>query len=115
MQVTHKNKPWIFSGDVSGEIVSPGLKRTVMAFCDELMCVKFEFEEGAVGALHSHPHTQVCYVISGRYRFTMGDETKEISQGDSLYIKSGIEHGCVCLSKGTVIDYFTPMREDFIK
>jgi hypothetical protein len=31
---------------------------------------ELHFEEGAVGALHSHPHTQTTYVLEGEFEFT---------------------------------------------
>ena len=42
------------------------------------MCVENTFETGGVGAMHCHPHTQVTLHRSGRYRFTIGDETREV-------------------------------------
>jgi len=115
MNKNHKNEPWVFFRDIEGESAAPGVTRKVLAYCDELMAVANEFEEGAVGALHSHPHTQITYVVEGRFRFTIGDEEKEVAKGDTLCKRNGVEHGCVCLEKGVLVDFFTPMREDFVK
>jgi len=115
MNTNHKNEPWVFFRDIEGESASPGVTRKVLAYCDELMAVANEFEEGAVGALHSHPHTQITYVAEGRFRFTIGNEEKEIVKGDTLCKRNGVEHGCVCLEKGVLVDFFTPMREDFVR
>lgn len=60
-----------------------GVERRVLAFCDELMCVENTFEKGGIGAMHHHPHTQITYVASGRFRFTIGDEVKEVGPGDT--------------------------------
>lgn len=79
------------------------------------MQVKVEFEEGAIGKMHSHPHTQLTYVLSGEFEFTIGGETKIVREGDTLYKLPNVEHGCVCRKKGVLLDTFTPMREDFIK
>ena len=111
----NKNQQWVFSKDIEGVTAAPGVVRKVMAYCDELMCVVNEFEEGAVGAMHSHPHTQITYVAEGRFRFTIGDEVKEVGKGDSLCKRNEVQHGCVCLEKGALVDFFTPMREDFVK
>jgi len=114
MSKEHKDKAWVFSKDVEGVSPAPGVVRKVLAYCDTLMCTENQFEEGAVAAMHSHPHTQVAYIASGRFRFTVGDEEKEIAQGDTLYLQGGVQHGGVCLEKGVVVDCFTPMREDFV-
>ena len=115
MLINHKDEQWIFNKDITGESTAPGVKRKVLAYCDALMCVENHFEAGAEGALHSHPHTQITYVAEGRFRFTIGDETREVSKGDTLCKQNGVKHGCVCLEKGILVDFFNPMREDFIK
>jgi len=115
MKINHKDAPWVFFKDIEGEAVAPGVTRKVLAYCDELMCAVNEFDEGASGALHSHPHTQITYVAEGRFRFSIGGAEKEVGKGDSLCKKDGVKHGCVCLEKGVLVDFFTPMREDFVK
>jgi len=79
------------------------------------MVVAFRFDaEGAVGALHDHPHVQSTYVQSGRFSFTVGDTQRNVGPGDSFVIPSALTHGCVCLEPGTLIDCFTPRRDDFL-
>ncbi|UWQ19847.1 cupin domain-containing protein [Jannaschia sp. M317] len=95
----------------SGENVT----RQVLSESPELMVVAFRFAvEGAEGALHDHPHVQSTYVESGRFRFTLGEEEREVGPGDSFVIPSGLRHGCVCLEPGTLVDGFTPRRDDFL-
>jgi len=115
MNNNHKNEPWVLFRDIQGETAASGVTRKVLAYCDELMCVVNEFDEGAVGALHCHPHTQITYVAEGRFRFTIGDEEREVGRGDTLCKRDAVWHGCVCLEKGVLVDFFTPMREDFVK
>ena len=43
-----------------------------------------------------------------------GDETREVGPGDTLLKQNGVMHGCVCLEAGILLDFFTPMREDFV-
>jgi len=111
---TEKDQKWVFNPDIEGQQAGEGVVRKVLAYTDELMCVENHFEKGAVGALHSHPHTQITYVVSGKFEFTIGEETKVVSAGDTLLKKDGIKHGCVCLEKGILLDIFNPMREDFV-
>ena len=113
-ETSHKDRQWVFNKDIPGESAAPGVTRKVLAYCDALMCVENFFETGAEGALHSHPHTQITYVVEGRFRFTIGDEIREVGKGDSLCKQNGVKHGCVCLEKGILADFFTPMREDFL-
>lgn len=112
--MSHKDQKWLFNKDVLGQPAGEGVTRFVKSYTDEVMVVENHFEKGAVGALHSHPHTQITYVISGKFEFTIGDEKNIVTAGDTMLKKDGIEHGCVCLEEGVLLDIFSPMREDFV-
>jgi quercetin dioxygenase-like cupin family protein len=111
---TKKNQIWNFYKDIEGENAGEGVVRKVLGYTDELMLVENHFSKGSIGAMHHHPHTQVTYVVSGKFEFTINGEVKVVSAGDSLVKKDGIEHGCVCLEEGILLDAFSPMREDFV-
>lgn len=96
------------------EQVAEGVSRRVLVHGGKMMSVEVTFRQGAIGPLHRHPHEQLTYVRSGRFRFTIGDETHEVGAGDTLYKQPDILHGCVCLEAGVLIDIFTPQREDFL-
>ena len=93
----------------------PGVTRKVMAYNDDVMMCEIHFETGAKGNPHNHPHVQCTYVLKGRFSFTIADETKEVSAGDTLLMPSGVLHCCECLEEGMLCDVFTPMRKDFIE
>ncbi|CAH0528720.1 cupin domain-containing protein [Vibrio hippocampi] len=105
---------FIYNKDVQLEDTGGGVSRKVMAHSENIMSVEVYFEEGAIGALHSHPHEQITYVVSGEFEFTIGDETKIVKAGDTLYKVPNIVHGCKCLKKGMLLDNFTPRRDDFL-
>lgn len=93
----------------------PGVTRQVLSETPDLMVVAFRFtQEGAEGKRHNHPHVQSTYVETGRFVFTIGDESFEVGPGDSFVIPSNAFHGCRCLEPGTLIDTFTPRRDDFL-
>jgi quercetin dioxygenase-like cupin family protein len=91
-----------------------GIKRKVMAYDDQMMVVKVAFEEGGIGAMHSHPHTQASYVASGKFDITIDGKTKTLKGGDVYFVPSDLVHGAVCLEAGELIDVFHPLREDFL-
>jgi len=93
----------------------PGVTRQVLADHPDLMLVAFAFsEKGAEGALHHHPHIQSTFVKSGRFIFSVDGVKTEVGPGDSFVIPTNAEHGCVCVEPGTLIDSFTPRRDDFL-
>ena len=112
---TKKNQIWNFNNEIDAEVCGEGVKRKILAYADEMMCVENHFEKGAIGALHHHPHTQITYVVSGQFEFTINGEKKIVNPGDGLLKRDSIEHGCVCLKEGILLDIFTPMREEFVQ
>lgn len=112
--MTEKYARWVPHDMAEPQFGGEGVTRRVLAYTDGLMCVENTFEKGAVGFLHSHPHTQITYVAEGVFSFTIGDETKIVRKGDTMLKEHGIIHGCTCLEAGVLLDIFTPMREDFV-
>ncbi len=106
---------FVHNENVALEEASEGITRKVLAHSDNMMSVEVHFEEGAVAAMHNHPHEQLTYVLSGEFEFTIGDETKRVKVGDTMYKEPNIMHGCRCLKAGVLLDTFTPMREDFVQ
>lgn len=107
-------KAYFIGEETEWEEVGPGLKRQMMGYDGKIMLVKVRFEEGAVGTLHKHYHSQVTYVESGEFEMTIGDDIRIIKGGDSYYIPVNMMHGCVCRKPGVLIDVFSPAREDFL-
>lgn len=114
MKTFGASKEFIFGDDMEWEVVGKGLKRKIMAYDDNIMLVKVNFEVGAVGVMHEHYHSQVTYVVSGEYELTIGEETKTVKGGDAFYIPPHVMHGAICKKKGVLIDVFSPIREDFM-
>ncbi|GAA4381467.1 cupin domain-containing protein [Hymenobacter koreensis] len=103
------------SADVRWVEVGEGVKRQVLAYGPELMLVKVAFETGGIGAEHQHPHTQISYVESGEFAYTIAGETRVLRTGDSCFVPGHTLHGVTCLQAGVLLDAFNPMREDFVK
>lgn len=78
------------------------------------MMVEVYFEQGGVGAMHTHPHAQTCYILDGKFEFDIDGVKHIVNKGDSLYFPSNIKHGTICLEKGVLLDVFAPYREDFL-
>ena len=110
-----KNQRWAYHDASDAQNGGEGVTRRILAYTDGLMCVENTFEEGAVGKLHSHPHTQLTYVAQGEFSFTIGEVTRIVRKGDTLLKENGIVHGCTCLEAGILLDIFTPMRKDFVE
>lgn len=103
------------AAESSWEDLGDGIQRQMFGYDNRVMLVKVKFEQGAVGVLHQHPHTQLSYVESGVFETTIGDQKKSLKQGDGFYIPSDEVHGVICKEAGMLIDVFSPHREDFLQ
>ena len=92
-----------------------GQRRKIRAYNGEMMLVEVGFDAGSVGADHSHPHTQISYVLEGEFTYHIEGETRRMLPGDSIVVDGGRVHGCACVKAGTLLDIFAPMREDFVR
>ncbi|MBK5209288.1 MAG: cupin domain-containing protein [Flavobacteriaceae bacterium] len=109
------SKEFLMGDEIPWEEVGGGVKRKILGYDDKIMLVNVHFDEGGIGPMHEHHHSQVTYVVSGEFELTIGKETRIIKGGDSFYIPPHIMHGAKCLKSGVLIDVFSPIREDFMK
>ena len=79
------------------------------------LVVKVAFEKGAVGARHTHYHSQATYVVSGRFEACVGETRRTLGPGDGYYVAPDEPHELFCLEAGTLLDIFSPLRADFLK
>jgi len=65
-------------------------------------------------AVHQHPHEQFVWVIKGAISLRIGTEERTIKPGDLAVIPGGVEHEVFFPEDTEVIDFFAPVREDFL-
>ncbi|MCR9064106.1 MAG: cupin domain-containing protein [Cytophagales bacterium] len=90
------------------------VRRKIMSYDKNLMLVKVEFKKGGIGPIHDHYHSQTTYVESGSFEVTINGATKKLTAGDVFYIPPHAPHGAICTEAGVLLDFFSPMREDFV-
>ena len=64
MEKQHKDAVWVPHAEIEPEVCGKGVKRRILAYSKDAMCVENTFETGGVGAMHCHPHTQVTYIAT---------------------------------------------------
>ena len=81
---------------------------------NQLMLSVVNFAPHSVVPLHQHPHEQMGIMISGRLKFTIGDQTRILGPGDQWSIPGGVPHEVVALEEPAVaLDVFHPIRDDY--
>jgi quercetin dioxygenase-like cupin family protein len=91
----------------------PGIVRRTLTAGDKMMLIEVTLEPGTVVPMHTHPHEQTGYVVSGRMRLQIGDETLDLDPGDAYMIPGGHEHEATALEPLLIIDVFSPPREEY--
>lgn len=100
--------------DIKTTIINEKVSRKVLAYGPEIMAVEVFFDKDGQGAVHAHPHAQTTYIISGEFEFTVDGVAYIVTKGDTLYFAPNVAHGTLCIEAGSVLDSFTPYREDFV-
>lgn len=91
------------------------VKREILNAEGSLMIVRVDLQAGFIGDLDQHPEEQASYIEKGKVEFSIDGEKKLLSKGDVLYIPSDVPHQVHVLEECTIIDVFTPIRQDLLK
>ncbi len=68
---------------------------------------------GAALPEHSHPHEQVSHVLEGEFQLTLDGEPLRFGPGTVVVIPSNMKHAGLAITDCTILDVFTPVREDY--
>lgn len=90
-----------------------GIERSTLAHGERTMMTQFRLAAGSHLPRHSHPHEQTGYLLSGRLRFTVGEESHELGPGDSWCIPGGVEHSVDAFEASVVLEVFSPPRDEY--
>lgn len=92
----------------------PGIRRKTLSFGAATLMTEFRLRAGHPLPVHHHPQEQTGYLVSGRLRLTIADETQDVRPGDSWSIPGGVPHGAEVLEDAVAIEVFSPVREDYL-
>ena len=108
------SEKYILSDKMEWEELGGGVSRKFLGYDNQIMMVYVKFEKGALGAPHSHFHTQSTFVAKGKFEFEIDGVKQIVKEGDGVYIEPNLLHSAVCLEEGMLVDVFSPVREDFL-
>ena len=102
-------------GDAPLRSLPDGSSRRVLCHDERMMAVEVHFPQGVQAALHQHPHSQISYALSGRFRYIIDQEETVLEAGACIVVPPDAPHCCAALEEGVLLDVFTPVREDFLQ
>lgn len=94
-----------------------GVNLDSLAVGEKSMVTKMNYVRGDFATLHTHPHEQCGYVISGTYHLIVDGEEKIdviMHPGDTYAIPGNTPHSFEVIEGGEVVDVFTPQRDDYL-
>jgi quercetin dioxygenase-like cupin family protein len=92
---------------------APGITRRALLTGSAMMVCEFRLDAGAKIPEHSHPHEQIGYVVSGRLRITVANQSHELGPGDTYWAPANVPHSARIMEAAVVVDTFSPPREDY--
>ena len=106
----------MFSKKSEGSFKNPikGIKLKTLAFGKKTLITEFRLEKGNLLPIHSHPHEQTGYLISGKIKLIIGNEKYDAEPGDSWCIPGNVEHGAEIIEDAVAIEVFSPVRKDYL-
>src|SRR5208283_2929557 len=92
-----------------GVVARPGVIRKVFTGKNSMMTLN-EIKPGTIPNLHSHPHEQITYIVSGAGEFVLGDQVLTLKAGDLLLVPPNVPHSLKVIGEETVLnlDVFSP-------
>lgn len=91
----------------------PGVFRRTMTDGQSMMLCEVSMKKGAVVPMHTHPHEQTGYLVSGRARMQIEDKAFDMAAGDCWMIPGNVPHEATALEDAVFIDIFSPPREEY--
>ena len=101
----HDN-PWIE--------IAPGIKRRTITAGPSMYQMRAELSAGSQMPEHVHSQEQIAHVIRGRMKLIVAGVPHELRAGDAFYLASNVPHGVETIEETTVIDTFSPPRDDYL-
>lgn len=91
-----------------------GVQLKTLVYGEKTLMSEFRLHKGKNLPIHSHPHEQTGYVVSGRINLIVEEEKFEAGPGDGWCIHGDVEHGAETLEDTVIVEVFSPVREEYL-
>ena len=99
--------------EIALEKVTEMLSRKIVSGEREML-VQVYVKRGCLVPMHAHESEQMIYVLQGALKFLVGGDEITAREGEVLHIPSGVEHQAEALEYTFELDFFTPIRRDWL-
>ena len=98
--------------DFKAKELAPGINSRLV-WGERIMLNYNTAEAGANIPAHKHPHEQMGMILDGVMILTIGNETVALKKGEAFLVSENVEHSARFEVNTTVLDIFSPPREDY--
>jgi len=95
--------------------VLEGIQIKTLCYGESTLMTEFVLQKDTILPEHSHPYEQTGYLVKGRLRLYIGENSKELVPGDSWNIAKDVLHKADVLEDSVAIEVFSPVRKDYLK
>ena len=88
-------------GDVGVKSLMEGERMTLL---------EIHYPAGSASPVHSHNHESLCYVVEGKAKVVIGDESFILKSGDVCRHPEAVLHGIEAIEPTTVIEIKSPVQ-----
>ena len=99
--------------EIALDKVTELLSRKIVAGEREML-VQVYVKRGCLVPMHAHESEQMVYVLQGALKFLIGGDEITVREGEVLHIPSGVEHQAEALEDTFELDFFSPIRQDWL-
>ncbi len=95
--------------------VLKGIRIKTLCYGQATLMTEFLLQKDAILPAHAHPQEQTGYLVKGKIRLYIGNESRELVPGDSWCIAGDVPHKAEILEDSVAIEVFSPVREDYLE
>tara|TARA_B100001123_G_scaffold416411_1_gene518029 strand:- start:636 stop:998 length:363 start_codon:yes stop_codon:yes gene_type:complete len=91
--------------DLQGEV---GLKPMISG--DEMVMLEIDYPAGSGSPPHVHQHESLAYVLQGRVKMVVGEESFILNAGDACRHPKGVKHGVEAIESSIILEIKSPVE-----
>lgn len=101
-KTTDRNKQIVNS--VEGKPLKCGILVSSLINGEEMTMLEVRLHPGDHTPLHKHTHESIIYVVNGKLKASVGDESYVLGQGDACLHPRQVQHCVEALEESTVVE-----------
>lgn len=97
--------PFFRFAELAQTVISPhySTAKGGTVYGDRIEVGMYTYPAGTGANPHRHPQEQVVHVVSGRLRWRIGEDEREVGPGDVIHVPPDAEHAAFAITDATII------------